>query len=41
MAVKEFLEDLFGCRVDLVIESAIKPRLREVIMRETVHATGL
>ncbi len=41
MAVKEFLEDLFGCRVDLVIESAIKARLREVIRRETVHAAGL
>lgn len=41
MAVKEFLEDLFDCRVDLVIDSAIKPRLREVIRRETVHATGL
>jgi uncharacterized protein len=41
MAVKDFLEALFDCRVDLVIESAIKPRLREVIPREAVHATGL
>ncbi|WHZ17590.1 MAG: hypothetical protein OJF52_004442 [Nitrospira sp.] len=41
MAVKDFLEALFDCRVDLVIESAIKPRLREVIRREVVHATGL
>ena len=41
MGVKDFLEALFGCRVDLVIENAIKPRLREVIRREAVHATGL
>ena len=41
MGVKDFLEALFGCRVDLVIESAIKPRLREVIRREAVHATEL
>ena len=41
MAVKEFLEALFGCRVDLVIEDAIKPRLREDIINEAVHATGL
>lgn len=41
MAMKDFLEALFGCRVDLVIESAIKPRLLEVIRREAVHATGL
>jgi hypothetical protein len=41
MGVKDFLEALFGCRVDLVIESAIKPRLREVIRREAMHATGL
>ena len=41
MGVKDFLDALFGCRVDLVIESAIKPRLREVIRREAVHATEL
>ena len=41
MGVKDFLEALFGCRVELVIESAIKPRLREVIRREAMHATGL
>lgn len=41
MDAKAFLEDLFGCRVDLVIESAIKPRLRTTILREAVHAKGL
>ena len=41
MGVKDSLEDLFDCPVDLVIETAIKPRLREVIRREAVHATGI
>ncbi|MBI5344676.1 MAG: nucleotidyltransferase family protein [Deltaproteobacteria bacterium] len=41
MGLKEFLEGLFGCRVDLVLEDTIKPRLRESIMKEVVHAPGL
>jgi len=41
MDLKAFLENLFECRVDLVIESAIKPRLRTSILREAVHAEGL
>jgi len=41
MNVKAFLESLFGCRVDLVLESTIKPRLRGAILREAVHAAGL
>lgn len=41
MGLKEFLEDLFGCRVDLVLEGTVKPRLREAIMKEVVHAPGL
>lgn len=41
MDVKAFLENLFGCRVDLVIESTIKPRLRGAILQEAVHAAGL
>ena len=41
MNVKAFLESLFGCRVDLVLENTIKPRLRGAILREAVHATGL
>jgi hypothetical protein len=40
MGLKEFLEDLFGCPVDLVIKETIKPRLRENILREAVHAPG-
>jgi len=41
MDLKHFLEDVFACRVDLVIEEAIKPRLREAILREAIHAPGL
>jgi predicted nucleotidyltransferase len=38
MAVKELLEDVLGRKVDLVVKSAIKPRLRDVILREAVRA---
>ena len=41
MGLKEFLESLFGCRVDLVIRSAVKPRLREAILSSEIHAPGL
>jgi uncharacterized protein len=41
MGLKEFLEDLFGRKVDLVVAEVIKPRLREGILRETVYAPGL
>jgi len=40
MGLLEYLESLFGRPVDLVLENAIKPRLREPILRETVHAPG-
>ena len=41
MDLKKFLEKLFGCKVDLVIKDAIKPRLREPILKETIYAQGL
>jgi len=41
MEVKEFLEGLFNCSVDLVLLDALKPRLRQTILEETVHAAGL
>lgn len=41
MDLKTFLEELFGCRVDLVLTDTIKPRLRPIIQRETVYASGL
>ena len=41
MGLLEFLENMFGHRVDLVLANTLKPRLRESILRETVHAQGL
>ncbi len=40
MDLKSFLEDLFRSRVDLVTVSSIKPRLLQIIQRETVYASG-
>ncbi len=36
--VKAYLEGLLGCEVDLVTPDALKPQLRERIMREAVRA---
>ena len=36
MDLKEYLENLFGCPVDLVLASALKPRLREQIGAITI-----
>ena len=41
MDLKVFLERLFGCPVDLVLRDTIKPRLRETILKEAIHAPGL
>ena len=41
MDLKVFLEKLFSCRVDLVVEDAIKPRIRARILKETMYAKGL
>jgi len=41
MDLKFFLEDLFGCRVDLVMEESLKPRLRPYILSEVAYAQGL
>lgn len=41
MDLKALLEELFGRRVDLVLSSVIKPRLRDKILQETVYAPGL
>jgi predicted nucleotidyltransferase len=41
MDLKLFLEELFGCPVDLVISDTIKPRLRTTILGEAIHAPGL
>ncbi|MFZ5452371.1 MAG: nucleotidyltransferase family protein [Thermodesulfobacteriota bacterium] len=39
MNLKRFLVELFGCKVDLVIQDGIKPRLREPILKETLYLT--
>jgi predicted nucleotidyltransferase len=39
--LKEFLEELFQCEVDLVFTDTVKPRLRPIIFKETVYAEGL
>lgn len=39
MDLKIFLADLFQCRVDLVSEENLDPRLREVVYRELIEAT--
>ncbi|MFH1347156.1 MAG: nucleotidyltransferase family protein [Candidatus Margulisiibacteriota bacterium] len=39
--LKFLLEKLLGTKVDLVIQEAIKPRLKALIMKEVVYAKGL
>lgn len=41
MDCKEYLETLFSRPVDLVMADSIKPRLRPIILKETVYASGL
>lgn len=41
MGLKFYLEGLFGLKVDLVISDAVKPRLKPIILKEVVYATGL
>jgi len=40
MDLRFFLEDLLGCRVDLVTRKALKPRLRSRVEREAIHVPG-
>jgi hypothetical protein len=37
--VQKRLEQILGCRVDLVMRDAVKPQLRDRIFREAVRAT--
>lgn len=41
MNLKIFLEDLFLCKIDLVLEETLKPRLRPYILEEVIYASGL
>ncbi|AKB34668.1 putative nucleotidyltransferase [Methanosarcina siciliae C2J] len=38
MDLKFYLEDLFGREVDLVTEKALRPQLKDIIMKEVVYA---
>jgi len=40
MDLRFFLEDLLGCRVDLVTRKALKPRLRSRVEKEAIHVPG-
>lgn len=37
IAIKQDLEDLLGCKVDVVTEAAISPHLRDRVLHEAVH----
>ena len=41
METKFYLESLLGCQVDLVVQQALKPRMRPVVEREAIYVTGL
>jgi predicted nucleotidyltransferase len=41
MDLKALLEQLLGRRVDLVLRDALKPRLRESVLSQALHAPGL
>ena len=41
MGLKVFLEDLYGCNVDLVIEDNLKPLLRPHVLKDLVYAEGI
>lgn len=41
MDLKFFLEDLFKCKVDLVIKEAIKPDLKPYILGSVKYAAGV
>ena len=38
MNCKFYLEDLFGRKVDLVTDAALKPLIRDPILREVIYA---
>lgn len=41
MDLKFFLEELFNCKVDLVISDAVKPELKSYITGSVKYAAGL
>ena len=38
LELKEYLEEILGCSVDLVTKNALKEQLRDQILQEAVHA---
>lgn len=38
LAVRYFLEDLFGCKVDLGMEQSLREHLREPVLENVIHA---
>ncbi|MDT8384927.1 MAG: nucleotidyltransferase family protein [Gammaproteobacteria bacterium] len=36
--LKQYLEDALSCKVDLVTKKALKPQLRDNILKDLVHA---
>ena len=36
IAIKQDLEDLLGCRVDVVTEAAISPYIRDRVLQEAI-----
>ena len=41
MELKFFLEDLFNCKVDLVITEALKPDLKSYVLENVRYASGV
>ena len=39
MDTKFYLEEILGCKVDLVTPQAIRPRMKPYIMQDLVHVT--
>lgn len=37
-AVRDYLEDIFGCRVDVVTRGGLKPSIRERVLSEAIRA---
>jgi len=38
LSLQGFLEDLLGCRVDLVMRDSLRPELRDRILQEAIRA---
>ena len=39
IGLKQRLESLLGCKVDLGTPGSLKPRLKEIVLREAIHVT--